>query len=98
MERAVPVLPADDLTVARDFYVRGLGFSVRFEASEDGRNGIMGLERGTIYLTIDAPTTGRPRGVRVSSGRERGRLLPGMARPRGHQEASRERVVGREDL
>ena len=47
MERAVPVLPADDLTVARDFYVRGLGFSVRFEASEDGRNGIMGLERGS---------------------------------------------------
>ena len=41
MERAVPVLPADDLTVAKDFYVRGLGFSVRFEASEDGRSGIM---------------------------------------------------------
>ncbi|HJY34015.1 MAG TPA: glyoxalase superfamily protein [Vicinamibacterales bacterium] len=66
MERAVPVLPADDLTVARDFYVRGLGFSVRFEASEDGRNGIMGLERGTIYLTIDAPMTGHGREACVS--------------------------------
>ena len=61
MERAVPVLPADDLTVARDFYVRGLGFSVRFEASEDGRSGIMGLERGTIDLTIDAPMSGHGR-------------------------------------
>jgi uncharacterized glyoxalase superfamily protein PhnB len=66
MERAVPVLPADDLMVARDFYVHGLGFTVRFEASEDGRNGIMGLERGTIYLTIDAPMSGHGREACVS--------------------------------
>ena len=66
MERAVPVLPADDLTLAKDFYVRGLGFNVRFEASDDGKSGIMGLERGTIYLTIDAPMTGHGREACVS--------------------------------
>jgi len=48
MEQAVPILPPDDLSVAKAFYVDGLGFSVTFEASEDGRTGLLGLERGTI--------------------------------------------------
>ena len=39
MEQAIPILPADDLAVARAFYVDGLGFRVLFEASEDGRSG-----------------------------------------------------------
>ena len=38
MEQAIPILPADDLAVARAFYVDGLGFRVLFEASEDGRS------------------------------------------------------------
>jgi hypothetical protein len=41
MERAVPILPADALAVAKAFYVDGLGFSVTFEASEDGRSGLL---------------------------------------------------------
>jgi hypothetical protein len=44
MERAIPVLPADDLFAAKAFYT-SLGFGVLWEASEDGRNGIMGLAR-----------------------------------------------------
>lgn len=60
MERAVPILPNDDLGVAKDFY-RKLGFTVVFEATDDGKNGIMGLERGTIELTIDCPMSGHGR-------------------------------------
>ena len=65
MERAVPCLPADDLSVAKDFYTK-LGFTVTFEATEDGKNGIMGVERGTISLTIDAPMSGHGRDACVS--------------------------------
>jgi len=61
MERAVPILPADDLRVARRFYVDGLGFEVTFEDTRDGINGILGLRRGTIALTIDAPMDGHGR-------------------------------------
>lgn len=66
MERAVPVLPADDLRVAREFYVDRLGFQVRFEASEDGTTGLLGVERGSICLTIDAPMEGHGREACVS--------------------------------
>jgi catechol 2,3-dioxygenase-like lactoylglutathione lyase family enzyme len=66
MERAVPILPADDLRPARAFYVEGLGFEVTFEASEDGRTGLIGLKRGTIELTIDCPMDGHGRGACVS--------------------------------
>lgn len=45
MERAVPVLPVSDLQVARDFYVDRLGFQIRFEASPDGRTGLLGVQR-----------------------------------------------------
>jgi catechol 2,3-dioxygenase-like lactoylglutathione lyase family enzyme len=61
IERAVPILPGDDLAVAKEFYVGKLGFTVQYEATEDGRNGIMGLERGTIELTIDCPMQGHGR-------------------------------------
>lgn len=61
MERAVPVLPGDDLTVAKEFYVGGLGFTVVFEATDDGTNGLVGLERGGLHLTIDCPMSGHGR-------------------------------------
>lgn len=66
MERAVPILPGDDLRVAKEFYVGKLGFTVQFEATEDGKNGIMGVERGTIELTIDCPMSGHGRDACVS--------------------------------
>jgi catechol 2,3-dioxygenase-like lactoylglutathione lyase family enzyme len=66
MERAVPVLPADDLGIAREFYVDRLGFSVRFEATEDGRTGLLGVDRGTISLTLDCPMPGHGREACVS--------------------------------
>jgi uncharacterized glyoxalase superfamily protein PhnB len=66
MERAVPVLPADDLRVAKAFYVGKLGFVLQFEVSEDGTSGLMGLERGTIQLTIDAPMDGHGRDACVA--------------------------------
>lgn len=66
MERAVPVLPADDLGVAKEFYVRRLGFSLTFEVTEDGKSGMIGVERGTIALTIDAPMSGHGRDACVS--------------------------------
>jgi catechol 2,3-dioxygenase-like lactoylglutathione lyase family enzyme len=66
MERAVPHLPADDLSVAKDFFVTKLGFDVLFEASDDGRSGILGLARGTIHLTVDSPMDGHGRNACVS--------------------------------
>ena len=66
MERAVPILPADDLAVAKAFYVDKLGFRVTFEASEDGHAGILGLERGAIQLTLDSPMDGHGRNACVS--------------------------------
>jgi catechol 2,3-dioxygenase-like lactoylglutathione lyase family enzyme len=53
MERAVPVLPVDDLTAARAFYVDGLGFEVSFEATEDGKSGLLGVRRGAIAITLE---------------------------------------------
>jgi uncharacterized glyoxalase superfamily protein PhnB len=66
MERAIPIVPADDLRVAKQFYVDRLGFKVRFEATEDGKNGLLGLERGTICLTVDCPMSGHGRDACVS--------------------------------
>ena len=66
MERAVPILPGDDLHVAKRFYVDGLGFKVLFEATDNGRDGIMGMARGTIELTIDCPMSGHGRRACVS--------------------------------
>lgn len=66
MERAVPVLPVDDLRIAKEFYVGKLGFNILFEATEDGKNGILGLERGTICITLDCPMSGHGRDACVS--------------------------------
>lgn len=65
-ERAVPVLPADDLRVAKTFYVEKLGFRVLFEATDDGKNGLLGVERGTIRITLDCPMSGHGRDACVS--------------------------------
>lgn len=64
--RAIPILPTEDLATAKAFYVNGLGFRVTFEASEDGRVGLLGLERGTIQMTLDSPMEGHGRNACVS--------------------------------
>jgi catechol 2,3-dioxygenase-like lactoylglutathione lyase family enzyme len=66
MERAIPILPTDDLAAAKGFYVERLGFRVAFEASEDGRTGLFGLERGSIRLKPDCPMDGHGRHACVS--------------------------------
>jgi catechol 2,3-dioxygenase-like lactoylglutathione lyase family enzyme len=66
MESAVPILPADDLAVAKKFYVDGLGFRVTSEVSENGRSGLLSLERGTIHLTLDSPMEGHGRNACVA--------------------------------
>lgn len=66
MERAIAVLPADDITVARRFYVEKLGFSVRFDTSDGSREGLLGLERGGLVLTLDCPMDGHGREACVS--------------------------------
>jgi catechol 2,3-dioxygenase-like lactoylglutathione lyase family enzyme len=66
MERAVPILPVEDLAIAKAFYVDKLGFTLRFETTEDGKNGIMGVERGGICITLDSPMSGHGRDACVS--------------------------------
>jgi catechol 2,3-dioxygenase-like lactoylglutathione lyase family enzyme len=66
MERAIPVLPADDLGVAKDFYATKLGFRVLYEVSNDGEHGILGLARGSIRITLDSPMDGHGRNACVS--------------------------------
>jgi catechol 2,3-dioxygenase-like lactoylglutathione lyase family enzyme len=60
-ERSVPILPARDLRVSREFYVEALGFVVTFDTSNGGRAGLLGLARGGLELTIDSPMTGHGR-------------------------------------
>jgi len=66
MELAVPILPADDLAIAKQFYVDALGFEVTFEASDDGHTGLLGVHRGTIQITLDCPMDGHGREACVS--------------------------------
>lgn len=66
MERAVPVLPVDDLRVAREFYIDKLGFATTFEATKDGRTGLLGVARGSIAITLDCPMEGHGRNACVS--------------------------------
>jgi catechol 2,3-dioxygenase-like lactoylglutathione lyase family enzyme len=65
MELAVPVIPANDIAEARQFYVDRLGFQVTFEDS-DGTRGIMGVRRGSMEIVIDAPMAGHGRQACVS--------------------------------
>jgi catechol 2,3-dioxygenase-like lactoylglutathione lyase family enzyme len=66
MERAIPILPTANLAAAKTFDVEGLGFQVTFETSNDGRSGLLGLERGTIQLTLDSPMDGHGQNACVS--------------------------------
>jgi catechol 2,3-dioxygenase-like lactoylglutathione lyase family enzyme len=66
MERAIPILPVEDLATAKAFYVDRLGFRVTFEVSEDGRSGLLGIERGTIQMTLDCPMKGHGRNACVA--------------------------------
>ena len=66
MERAIPVLPVDDLKRAKSFYVDGLGFEVTFEVCDDKGSGLLGLKRGSIVITLDCPMTGHGRDACVS--------------------------------
>jgi catechol 2,3-dioxygenase-like lactoylglutathione lyase family enzyme len=66
MERAIPILPTEDLAAAKAFSVDGLGFQVTFEVSENGRTGLLGVARGTIELTLDCPMEGHGRDACVS--------------------------------
>jgi catechol 2,3-dioxygenase-like lactoylglutathione lyase family enzyme len=66
MELAIPILPVDDLDVARAFYVDRLGFDVRFDYRGEGTDGLLGVERGSIQITLDCPMTGHGREACVS--------------------------------
>jgi catechol 2,3-dioxygenase-like lactoylglutathione lyase family enzyme len=66
MEQAIPILPTEDLAIAKAFYVNRLGFRVTFEASEDGRSGLLGIARGTIQITLDSPMDGHGRNACVA--------------------------------
>jgi uncharacterized glyoxalase superfamily protein PhnB len=66
MERAVPVLPVDDIARAKEFYVDGLGFEVTFDVSYGDGAGLLGVRRGTIAITLDCPMDGHGRDACVS--------------------------------
>ena len=66
MERAIAILPTEDLAAAKEFYVNGLGFRVTWEATGDGHSGLMGVARGTMELTLDSPMDGHGRNACVS--------------------------------
>lgn len=66
MNIAVSNLPADDLSVAKAFYVDKLGFNVLFDTSEDRKTGLIGLERNGMRINIDSPMDGHGRMACVS--------------------------------
>lgn len=67
MDKAVPILPTDDLTKARQFYVEGLGFEVTWEhVDDDGHSGLLGIARGAMEITLDCPMSGHGREACVS--------------------------------
>jgi len=61
MERAIPILPVEDIAAAKSFYVDRLGFEVSFEVSRNGRSGLLGIARGNIRITLDSPMEGHGR-------------------------------------
>ena len=68
MERAVPIIPGDDIKAMKEFYVDKLGFELVWEApSEDNdTDGMIGVRRGGISITIDCPMSGHGRHACVS--------------------------------
>jgi len=61
MEKAIPILPTEDLAISKPFYTEALGFTITFEHTEDGHTGLIGLERGSLELTLDCPMSGHGR-------------------------------------
>jgi predicted enzyme related to lactoylglutathione lyase len=66
MERAIPILPTEDLEIAKTFYIDQLGFRVTFEVSDDGHSGLLGIARGSIEMTLDSPMNGHGRNACVA--------------------------------
>ena len=52
--------------MAKAFYIDKLGFSVQYEATKDGKHGVIGLQRGGFALHLDAPMSGHGRNVVVT--------------------------------
>jgi hypothetical protein len=69
MERAVPVLPGDDISVAKDFYVDGLGFQVSFEMTDDGKSGLSASSAAQSHSRsiVPCPDMGETRAFRCRS-------------------------------
>src|SRR5688572_21694637 len=66
-ELAVPIIPVEDLDVAKHFYVDQLGFSVGWEYRDDaGKEGLLGVQRGGMKITLDCPMSGHGRDACVS--------------------------------
>ena len=65
-ERAIPVLPGDSVTSAREFYAGKLGFEVAWEASDNGVDGLIGFARNGMAITLDCPMSGHGRNACVS--------------------------------
>lgn len=66
-ELAVPVLPIEDLDVAKRFYVDQLGFAVGWEYRDDVKQvGMLGVQRGGMKITLDWPMSGHGRNACVS--------------------------------
>ena len=63
---ARPVLHVASVEASLRFYVDRLGFVVRFEHRGEGKDGLLGVERGAIWLTLDCPMTGHGREACVS--------------------------------
>lgn len=66
MERAIPILPVDDLDRAKRYYADGLGFDVTFDVRHEDGSGLLGVRRGGIALTLDCPMAGHGRDACVS--------------------------------
>lgn len=98
MERSIPILPADDLRVAKEFYVDRLGFDVRFEATEDGTRGLLGVDRGTISLRSMPNVRSRERSVRFTSSRKTPMRTMANGETKSRFDAPLRRAVGRADL
>ena len=67
-ELAVPVLPVEDLDVAKKFYVDQLGFSLGWEFRDENvaNQGMLGVQRGGMKITLDCPMSGHGRDACVS--------------------------------
>lgn len=64
-EKAIAVLPGDSVAVAKAFYTR-LGFTVAWEFSENGTDGLIGFERNGMEFTLDCPMSGHGRNACVT--------------------------------